>query len=319
MSEEDRETPSSAGATKVLFILGTTRSGSTILENVLGSVPGFFAAGEIHMLWRGMTRGYRCGCGAEIADCEVWSRILQAAESPADPGEVYRWQLDDVRMFHTPRLLRTHGWPTTGRPSLDRYIRLVRRLYPQIARVGGADLIVDSSKTPAAAVILSHLDEIDLYVLHLVRDPRGVAYSWARGRPAGAGAHGPRDYDPGSIRTSSRWISTNLLGDAVRRRLPPERSMLVRYEDFVSRPRTTVASIVRFVGHEGAALPFLSEQTADLEPNHCVSGNRSRFARGEVALRLDDEWKTRRSASQASVTALTAPWLHRYGYTVSTS
>ena len=39
---------------KVLFILGTTRCGSTILENVLGSAPGFFAAGEIHMLWRGM-------------------------------------------------------------------------------------------------------------------------------------------------------------------------------------------------------------------------------------------------------------------------
>lgn len=222
-------------------------------------------------------------------------------------------------MFHTPRLLRTRGWPTTGRPSLDRYVALLRRLYPQIARVGGADLIIDSSKTPAAAVILNNLDEIDLYVLHLVRDPRGVAYSWVRGRPAGAGAHGPRDYEPGSVRTSGRWISTNLLGDAVRRRLPPERSMVVRYEDFVSRPRATVASIVRFVGHEDAALPFLTEQVAALEPNHCVSGNRSRFARGEVELRLDDEWKVRRSPSQATVTAMTAPWLHRYGYKVGTS
>lgn len=314
------EAAGSAGEpTKVLFILGTTRSGSTILENVLGSVPGFFAAGEIHMLWRGMARGFRCACGAPIGECEVWSEILRGAESPQDPMQVDRWQLADARMFHTPRLMRIRSWPVTGRPSLDAYVALLRRLYPEIARVSGAQLIVDSSKTPAAAVILSELEDIDLYVVQLVRDPRGVAYSWARGRPAGPGAHGPRDYNPGSVRTAARWISTNVLGDAVRRRLPPERTMLVRYEDFVSSPRTTVGSIARFVGEEHRDLPFVDEHVARLQPNHCVSGNRSRFAQGDVELRLDDAWKQQRGAARSTVTALTAPLLGRYGYSVRTS
>lgn len=301
-------------AVKVLFILGTTRCGSTILENVLGSVPGFFAAGEVHMLWRGTARGYKCGCTAPIASCPIWTRILDAAGSPADPLEVDRWQRDDVRMLHAPRLLRIREWPRTGRPSLDRYVGLLRKLYPEIARLGEAKVVVDSSKTPSAAVILSHLDEVELFVVHLVRDPRGVAYSWRRGHPAGLGAQGSRDYRPGPVRTTGRWISTNLLGDALRRRMPEHRTMLLRYEDFVANPEASVRRITRLVQEEPEALPFVSERVAHMEPNHCVSGNRSRFSRGEVELKLDDEWRSVSGASRSLVTALSLPWLGRYGY-----
>jgi hypothetical protein len=299
---------------KVLFILGTTRCGSTILENVLGSLPGFFAAGEIHMLWRGATRGFRCGCGETIDACPFWAPVLEASGGPSDPAEVYRWQLAAARMLHTPRLLRGAGRPGNPGGDLGRYEALLRRLYPQIRASSEARVLVDSSKSPAAAAILAGLDELDLYVLHLVRDPRGVAYSWARGRPAGADAHGPRDYRPGSVRTTGRWVSTNLLGDAVRRRLPPERTMLLRYEDFVDQPRAVVASIARFVGEQPVERPFVSDRIVDLDPNHAVSGNRSRFSQGDVEIRLDDEWRRAPGGDRLLVSTLAAPWLGRYGY-----
>ena len=299
---------------KVLFILGTTRCGSTILENVLGSIQGFFAAGEVHMLWRGMDRGYRCGCGELVASCPVWTRILDASGAPADPLEVARWQRDETRMLHTPRLLRIRSWPGTGRPSLDRYVDLLRKLYPEIARAGEARVVVDSSKTPSAAVILSQLQEVELYVVHLVRDPRGVAYSWRRGHPGGEGTPGPPKYRPGPIRTTGRWVATNLLGDAVRHRMPNQHRMLLRYEDFVANPEDVVRRILRLVDVRVESLPFLTEHLVRLEPNHSVSGNRSRFARGEVELRMDDEWRSAPDASRSLVTALSLPWLGRYGY-----
>ncbi|SRR5215204_244145 len=299
---------------KLLFILGTTRCGSTILENVLGSVPGFFAAGEVHMLWRGMDRGYRCGCGDEVASCRVWTQIMTAAGAPADPLEVDRLQRDEVRMLHAPRLLLIRSWPRTGRPSLDRYVDLMRRLYPEIARVGGGRVVVDSSKTPSASVILSHLEEVELYLVHLVRDPRGVAYSWKRGHPGGEGTRGPRDYRPGPIRTTGRWIATNVLGDVVRHRVAKDRRMLLRYEDFVANPEDSVRRIIRFVGEPIGSLPFVADHVVKLEPNHSVSGNRSRFSRGEVELKLDDEWRSATNASRSLVTAISLPWLGRYGY-----
>jgi hypothetical protein len=240
--------------------------------------------------------------------------VLRAAGSPEDPAEVHRWQLAEARMAHTPRLMRVRSWPITGRPILDRYVGLLRRVYPELARASGASVIVDSSKTPAAAVILSQLEEVDLYLLHLFRDPRGVAHSWSRGRPGGEGARGPGSYAPGPIRTTGRWLSTNLLGEVVRRRLPADRSMVLRYEEFVRRPQEALRSIISFVEEEGDELPFVSDHTVRLQPSHTASGNRSRFARGEVLLQLDEAWRAGPIGMRITVTGLALPGLLRYGY-----
>ena len=43
-------------APKVLFIGGYGRSGSTLLDRVLGSTDGFFSAGELRSLFTGRVR-----------------------------------------------------------------------------------------------------------------------------------------------------------------------------------------------------------------------------------------------------------------------
>jgi hypothetical protein len=35
----------------VLFVVGSGRSGSTLLDILLGQIPGFFSTGELHSLW----------------------------------------------------------------------------------------------------------------------------------------------------------------------------------------------------------------------------------------------------------------------------
>ena len=63
---------------KVLSILGPGRSGTTILGNILGEVPGFFAAGEVRFVWqRGLIERRPCGCGMPVPDCSVWSAVLR--------------------------------------------------------------------------------------------------------------------------------------------------------------------------------------------------------------------------------------------------
>jgi hypothetical protein len=301
------------GPKKILFILGTTRCGSTIVENILGSVDGFFSAGEIHMLARALMAHGTCGCGREIVDCPVWGKVLQdVSVGEADAATIWGWQSHETRILHTPRLTRTTSWPRTGRPRLDRYVAFLQSLYPTLAERTGARVIVDSSKSPAALEIVRNLEGLDLYVLHVVRDPRGVAYSWHRGRPSDGRTAG--GYQPGPLRVSGRWIATNVLGARVTRRLPPSRSMTLRYESFAAAPEATIERIVRFVGEPEATLPFIDATTADLTPNHAVSGNRSRFAGGRVAITLDDEWRTHEPTLRTAVSAVTLPWLGRYGY-----
>ncbi|MBA3432215.1 MAG: hypothetical protein H0U16_12145, partial [Actinobacteria bacterium] len=65
MLETAVDQPATPPPLKVLFIMGWTRSGSTILDNLLGEVEGFFSTGELHYLWRrGLLEGRLCSCGA---------------------------------------------------------------------------------------------------------------------------------------------------------------------------------------------------------------------------------------------------------------
>ncbi len=70
---------------KVLYIAGWGRSGSTILQNVLGELDGFFPVGEIVYVWERNLIGNRLGgCGARFRECEVWQGVLERAYGGTD-------------------------------------------------------------------------------------------------------------------------------------------------------------------------------------------------------------------------------------------
>ena len=52
------------GESRVLYVGGLSRSGSTLIERLIGELPGVCAVGELVHLWeRGIAEGERCGCG----------------------------------------------------------------------------------------------------------------------------------------------------------------------------------------------------------------------------------------------------------------
>lgn len=60
----------------VLYIGAFGRSGSTILGQVLGRMPGFVNVGEAWQVWqRGLRENERCGCGQPFRSCEFWSAV----------------------------------------------------------------------------------------------------------------------------------------------------------------------------------------------------------------------------------------------------
>jgi hypothetical protein len=158
--------------TRLLYVLGRGRSGSTILAQVLGALDGFFTAGEVRMLWDPVLRhDSHCACGAPVRQCPVWSKVLKRI-GPVDPHRVVRWQREVVREGRLPQLLRGSTWP-----ALAGYRRVMDRVYAAIADVTGCHTIVDTSKRPSYAVVARGLPSMDPYFLHLVRDPRASAYS----------------------------------------------------------------------------------------------------------------------------------------------
>jgi hypothetical protein len=299
---------------KVLYIAGSSRCGSTILGNILGELDGFFNGGEIRFLWSRALQGRRCGCQRPVDECPVWKSVLPSeGRDRLAIRALDETQRAVLRLHHTPGLLRrSPKWLLRSR-ELAGYVRAMAGVYERLADVTQARVIVDSSKRPSNAAALRLIRGIDPYLIHLVRDARGVAYSRLRGKanPDGAG-----EMPIVSSRVNAvDWMATNLAAEDVRRHWPPHRTILLRYEDFVADPRIAIDWIAAFVGERVEPDPFLDANTVKLGPNHTVSGNPDRFQHGSVTLRADVEWLDGMSSLDRRVTgALTFPLLLRYRY-----
>jgi len=323
---DDRPTPEPSpdpilGGVKVIYIGGLGRSGSTLLDLMLGQIPGFFSSGEIRDLWqRGLRENRLCGCGLPFRDCPFWTEVGREAFGG--------WERVDVREALSlsgavdrhglvPLILAPRVNPGFGR-KLARYSGILSRLYRAIHEVGGTRVIVDSSKTPSTAYLLKRVDGVDLRAVHLIRDSRGVAYSWTREvvRPDVVGrTEYMRRFGP--ARVGFRWVTRNLLMEGLPRAGIP--TVRVSYESLVDRPRQELQRVLAVSGEDVGAsdLDFIADHSVHLRPNHTVMGNPLRMHRGTLRLFLDDEWKSSMSGPRrALVTALTWPLLRRYGYGV---
>jgi hypothetical protein len=247
-------------APAIVSVVSTARAGSTVLGVFLAEQPGWFVAGELELLHeRAAERRRLCGCGELVAECPVWSAVLERVGDDDD----------------------------------------VERVAAAIAAVTGARVIVDTSKSieRVEAVRRSSLRGA---TVHLLRDPRAVAYSSMR-RPFDKAA--PPFSVRAALKIAFHWVKHN----ARIERLEPDHR--VRYEDFVATPDATRTTIATLVGAPPSAA------TGATTENHAVSGNPGRRSPGPLVVALDDAWKRELPRRhRAAITFAIAPVIVRYGY-----
>jgi hypothetical protein len=177
---------------------------------------------------------------------------------------------------------------------------------------------VDSSKHPSLAHCLRWQPDVDLRVLHVIRDSRAVAYSWSRQvrRPDTDGESYMTRYSAAAA--AGQWDVQNAAFHLLARVGCP--TMRMKYEDLIASPEAAVRRVATFAGLPvQASYPFLSTDGtscwADLGGAHTVSGNPMRFSTGKIAIRGDERWRSAMpKADKRAVTALTFPLLAGYGY-----
>jgi hypothetical protein len=307
-----------SGDPTVIYVAGSGRSGSTLLERTLGEMPGFVNVGELIDLFRRVApRNERCGCGRPFADCPFWARVGAEAFGGWDAGllaSTHQLQRRVARQRHLPRLLAARFADQGFRDALTRYGAIYARVYRAIAAQAGASYVVDASKWPVQALALFRAG-LDMRVIHLVRDVRGVAHSLAKAdvpRP-----HAVRETDVmwhvGPASAAARWVACQSEADLLRRCGITVASM--RYEDFVGLTRRTVADALGVLGVPATPshLAHVANGRVSLGASHGLSGNPSRFQGGEVTLRMDEAWRQEMSRrDRAMVTAIGMPQLVRH-------
>lgn len=303
----------------VIFISGKGRSGSTVLSMVLGELDGVVAGGELRFLWqRGLVENRNCGCGRPFSECPVWSEVTDrvSLEGGTPTGDVEQIAATHDRLFRwaaVPRLL-AGGRAVRDWDDLDRWGAAAGRLYRSLAEATGARVVIDSSKWPVDPGLLGLVPGIRPVAVQLVRDPRAVAWSWQR-RRAQYDRSEVREMDRfGPAHSSASWAARNVVVEAAttRWRVP---HLLLRYEDFVDDPSTSVRRIGEVAAVDLDPGGVVEGRTVRRSVNHTVAGNPARFGEGLIELRPDDEWREGLPRHQRwAVTAMTAPLLGRYGY-----
>ncbi len=306
----------------LIYIGGAWRSGSTLLERMLASIPGFWPVGELVFVWEwGLKRNNRCGCGERFHDCVFWNKIGEVAYGGwqrVDANEAARLRATVDRHRNLDRIagLRRHGRLAA---DIAAYLDLTSRLYQAVQEVSGASVIVDSSKTLSYALVLRDLPCFDLRLVHLVRRSHGVAHSWSKQvRKPGVG-------DGNSFMSTRQpawsvgfWIADNLLYDALADRFPV--ATRLRYEQLIEDPRAQLEKLLENLGlmAPDRTLDFLKGACANLPPTHGIAGNPMRFDQGLVRLRVDDEWRNSMSPQRRlMISAATWPLLKHYGYSIA--
>ncbi len=303
---------------RVLYVGGWGRSGSTLLSRMLGGVPGFFVGGELRETWPRCLENRLCGCGAPFRSCVFWTRVGEEAFggwNRANLPELVRLRRMLDRQWSVP-LLMSRSTVRGSRTPVQRYVGALERLYGAIQSVSGAEVIVDSSKLPSYALLLRRMRGVDLRILHLVRDSRGVLFSWQKRLP--------RLDTPGEDRQMRRYgpLSGSIRYDAynlVTRRLARlgHPYLFLRYEDLTANPETNLRRVLQHAGPDpgDGRFAFLGDGAVRLGPNHMVDAHPLRFTVGTVPLETDETWRRELSTGRRiAVSALTFPWLLRYGY-----
>ena len=306
----------------VVYLGGFGRSGSTLVERLLGAAPGWANVGELVDLARSVAPADElCGCGLAFSRCPMWTEVGGRAFGgwTKDVQErVTRLQRAAARQRHLPGLLRSGRPPSVALSDLR---AAYARIYSPIAEVTSSHVIVDASKGPARGQALAGAPGVDLRMLNVVRDPRAVAWSWNRRveRPHATGGTEQMWRIP-AHRAAAQWSALQLEMEAIAG-LGGVRSSRLRYEDFVADPVGTLVAATAALGVplSPADLPTVVEGRIELGPSHGLAGNPARFRSGSIDLRRDDRWAAEMpTADRVVVTALTLPLLKAYGYPATT-
>ncbi len=301
MSESPPAAP--CGRPKVVYVMGSGRSGSTILGITLGNCTDFFYAGELDN-W--LTRsGVPAIGGSERT--RFWSTVRDAVDGARElfGGESHRYLERSAAVF------RINGWRARRRLR-PRYRRVSEDLYRAIATTAGVSHVVDTAHFPLRARELQHLDGIDLYLVFLVREPQSVVTSFTRN----VNRHDVGRRQLLTLATNRDLWLTHLLAVIVFLRQRRDRRMFLRHEDFLADPEGMLRDILDRLDSSASVpdltslrtgLPFRGNRLINSEVV-ALQAKAERPARGSrITALLQLPWPAVFSRLKPTVTAVRSP------------
>jgi len=267
----------------VLLIVGMGHSGSTLLDLLLGAHSQIHGAGELARVKKDFHKR-KCSCGARAAECPVWKHVFKDFDEIPDlrAGQTKKDFLKNNNCFKTRMKNR----------DLSEYLTTMERTYRNILNTTGKTAVLDSSKGPERANALLKNPNLDITIIHLVRDGRGVAWSYRKKA---------RRLWP----CLRKWCTKNLMAEVLKRR--GKRTVRMHYKDLARNPEKELTRILNTAGFqfEGQMMDFRGVE------QHQVGGNRMRLE-GSGKIKEDTAWRHNLPLTDRLIVNSCVGWLNTY-------
>jgi len=288
------------GKLDIIYIGGYGRSGSTIVDLVIGNSRSVLSVGELaHVFeaWAGVQKD--CSCGRPVCKCDFWREVREKFEVLS--GE--RGNLDARAMFENQLSIESQkGFISVllgvkSKREQEAYRKRQSALFHALREVGSGSLVLDSSKSArlcaGRAYTLYRLAGLSVKVIHLVRDGRAVIWSVMKGSNRKL-EHREQDARLSFPlwRAIYGWLTANLAVFLQSSLMPKGAVLRVLYEDLTRNPERELTRIGRFLDIDLSEVIAGIKSRKLLTARHNLSGNRLRHE-GVMAITEDREWEGR--------------------------
>lgn len=289
---------------KVLYITCPSFSGSTLLSFLLNTHPQMFTVGHTTGWKYAPDEDFRCSCGEPLEACPFFKHIGAIFEESRLPFQFWNFGTD-YRVLDNDRFNRylTGKMPFVQNSTIERFRDCLIRLNPVWSKAlatqgranhtfmsaalsySKADVYVDNSHSPFRLRHLNRIPDIDLSIVHLVRDIYGSVYSHMKNHNL-------------DIRAAlDRWFREH--SNIVRILGEFDQVMTVRYEDLCNATDEALGGIHQFAGVTPQS--FSGEFTTG---EHHILGNAMRMR--DSTMKIDLRWQSELSTQDQEIIAKTA-------------
>lgn len=301
--------------------MSDTRSGSTLLDQLLGAHSRVVSLGEVQHIVAYVRQDRSlydpdhplvCSCGKRIDGCEFWQRVerrlgrsfgtLNLVPRFVAGSESNHRSRKPVRAI-LRRILEAHpdsfNNPLMAKLMNSRGVAADSfALFDAIFAVGKVDYLVDSSKSSLRFRCLYEHQPERMVALVLARDYRGTIHSKIkRGRDL--------------KRSAKNWTKQLTQIRKFTRDVPQRQLLHVRYEDICNDPPTEMGRICDFLGIDFTDR-LLSRPTDNV---HHLGGSPSKFDPGKRTIELDRTYLNAFSDEQLeSMRDIVAEVAEEWGY-----
>jgi hypothetical protein len=264
--------------TNIIYLMGAGRSGTTALATFLGNSHNILSVGEMHQFFEHIEHNKPCSCGALLSECDVWSRVL--ARLPHDyldnPG-AYKSFCDD---FEYHKAVPKYLLRSFKSEDIHKYTDINEIVFQAIEEEYQKSYILDSAKYIGRALGLSKSNKINIKIIYVIRDVRGVISSFTK-----------------SVQTSRTplstivyWTIVNIVAEFVYRVFPKGSVIKLKYEDLIDEPIREFERLEKFLGIDLGDVKEKVIENQAFDMPHIIGGNRMKSNK-QIYFRKDASWR----------------------------